>query len=172
MGQQQLILLVLATVIVGLAIVVGIAAFTQGGDRANADAMIQDAVTMASDIQSTIRTPTPFGGVDDFDEISFGVLGYPIQDGFDPDQDDAIYTNGNGEFQLNASSDCVIITGRSSSDPSIDTDLTDTNADQKIQVAVRNLTEEGIEGATLMIGGQDTGATELNCGTPDNDDTD
>ena len=45
MGQQQLILLVLATVIVGLAIVIGIRAFTENSIRANSDAMVQDMVS-------------------------------------------------------------------------------------------------------------------------------
>ena len=48
MGQQQLILLVLATIIVGLAIVVGIRAFNENAIKSNADAMTQDAVRIAN----------------------------------------------------------------------------------------------------------------------------
>ena len=161
MGQQQLILLVLATVIVGLAIVVGIAAFTQGGDRANADAMIQDAVTIASDIQSTIKKPQPFGGVENFANITFGALGYPAVGNGDIDDR---YTNGNGEFVLSLiGTEGVLIEGFSTSDPNITVDLDDGNADQHIQVAVCGLTENDITGATLMIGGQTTGADDLDC---------
>ena len=169
MGQQQLILLVLATVIVGLAIVVGIAAFTQGGDRANADAMIQDAVTIASDIQSTMKKPQPFGGVEDFNDITLGALGYPV----DPDIADH-YTNGNGQFSLTSSDGGVIIEGRSTSNPNYNgTDaLEDPNtsgdpavgeAEQVITVAVCGLTENDITGATMFIGGTSTGATAPDC---------
>ena len=161
MGQQQLILLVLATVIVGLAIVVGIAAFTQGGDRANADAMIQDAVTIASDIQAAIKKPAPFGGVDDFDEITFGVIGYPA----DGTGIDAEHTNGNGQFELEilGTDDGVLIKGLSSNNPDWDGNDNEDVA-QEIQVAVCGLSENDIQGATFKIGGQATGQTaDLTC---------
>lgn len=64
MGQQQLLLLVLATVIVGLATVAGIQAFEQGSVRANQDALTQTAVKIASDIQSQVEEPSQFGGYD------------------------------------------------------------------------------------------------------------
>ena len=159
MGQQQLILLVLATVIVGLAIVVGIAAFTQGGDRANADAMIQDAVTIASDIQSTIRKPAPFGGVDGFDNVSFAVLGYPVTYG-DGDEDSGVFVNGNGQFSLTTAEGGVVIDGLFTSNPEEDGDdgiLAPADADQHIQVLVCGMTDGDITGQTIKIGDQDTG---------------
>jgi hypothetical protein len=64
MGQQQLLLLVLATVIVGLATVAGIQAFDQGQTQANQDALTQSAVKIASDIQARIQEPAQFGGYD------------------------------------------------------------------------------------------------------------
>jgi len=64
MGQQQLLLLVLATVIVGLATVAGIQAFEQGQTRANQDALTQTAVKIASDIQAKAKEPSQFGGYD------------------------------------------------------------------------------------------------------------
>ena len=64
MGQQQLLLLVLATVIVGLATVAGIQAFEQGSTRAEADALTQTAVKIASDIQAKTEEPSQFGGYD------------------------------------------------------------------------------------------------------------
>ena len=64
MGQQQLLLLVLATVIVGLATVAGIQAFEQGSTRAEADALTQTAVKIASDIQAKTEEPEQFGGYD------------------------------------------------------------------------------------------------------------
>ena len=62
MGQQQLILLVLATVIVGVAIVVGIRAFTENSVKSVADAMTQESVKIANDLQAWKKKPAPFGG--------------------------------------------------------------------------------------------------------------
>ncbi|PSQ82152.1 MAG: hypothetical protein BRD40_03025 [Bacteroidetes bacterium QS_1_65_9] len=85
MGQQQLLLLVLATVIVGLATVAGIQAFEQGSKRAEQDALTQTSVKIASDIQANLREPEQFGGAGmdkngDYegssDAPSLGDLGY------------------------------------------------------------------------------------------------
>src|SRR5690606_5820738 len=103
MGQQQLILLVLATVIVGIAIVVGIRAFTENDARANADAMMQDAVRMANDIQAAVKKPAPFGGVAGFGTVTYGSIGYPVTSGS--------YTNINGTFGLSCGTNGCVITG-------------------------------------------------------------
>ena len=65
MGQQQLLLLVLSTVIVGLATVAGIQAFDQGQSQAANDALTQRAVSIASDIQAQASKPGQLGGLDD-----------------------------------------------------------------------------------------------------------
>lgn len=62
MGQQQLLLLVLGIVIVGLAVVVGIQAFEDNQRQANADALTTDAVRIASDVQAQALKPQQFGG--------------------------------------------------------------------------------------------------------------
>ena len=62
MGQQQLLLLVLGVVIVGLAVVVGINAFSQNQIRSNADALVNDGLRIASDLQAYALKPTQFGG--------------------------------------------------------------------------------------------------------------
>ena len=119
MGQQQLILLVLATVIVGVAIVIGIRAFTENNIRANSDAMIQDMVRIASDAQAWKQKPAPFGGqpddtallaakkadVSDYENISFVALGYP-----DPDSD-GDYENLNGVYTIVGTTTEATITG-------------------------------------------------------------
>ena len=64
MGQQQLLLLVLATVIVGLATVAGIQAFDQGQSQAANDALTQKALSIASDIQAQAKKPSQLGGID------------------------------------------------------------------------------------------------------------
>lgn len=62
MGQQQLLLLVLGIVIVGLAVVVGIQAFSENQIKANADALVLDGVRIASDAQAWRLKPQAFGG--------------------------------------------------------------------------------------------------------------
>ena len=62
MGQQQLLLLVLGIVIVGLAVVVGIQAFSENQKKANADALTITGLRIASDAQAYLRKPPAFGG--------------------------------------------------------------------------------------------------------------
>ncbi len=83
MGQQQLLLLVLGIVIVGLAVVVGIQAFSENQKKANADALVNDAIRIASDAQAWMLKPTAFGGggnscatTCDWTGADFAQLGY------------------------------------------------------------------------------------------------
>jgi len=45
MGQQQLLLLILATIVVGVTMIVGINMFSQNSAEANQQAVIQDVLT-------------------------------------------------------------------------------------------------------------------------------
>lgn len=79
MGQQQLLLLVLGIVIVGLAVVVGIQAFSENQKQANADMMVNDAIRIASDAQAWKLKPGAFGGgasATNWTGLNFGQLGY------------------------------------------------------------------------------------------------
>jgi len=125
MGQQQLLLLVLGIVIVGLAVVVGINAFGENQKRANADAMVNDGLRIASDIQAYALKPEQFGGSGGFDNIESisdsgdffqNSLGYALNG-------DEEYNNVNGEY---------IISGGGGSDLVI----TATNSDQSNEVYV------------------------------------
>jgi len=103
MGQQQLLLLVLATVIVGLATVAGIQAFEQGSNQAEQDALTQQAVKIASDIQARVDEPSQFGGYDgDYSTASSSItleeMGYS--------------TNGSGVYST-ANGDCAIVSNGS-----------------------------------------------------------
>lgn len=96
MGQQQLLLLVLGTVIVGLAVVVGIDAFSENRKKSNADALVNDAVRLASDAQAWRLKPAAFGGGaddDDFTNLTLEDLGYETNG-------DGNYENLNGEFSF------------------------------------------------------------------------
>lgn len=62
MGQQQLLLIVLGTIIVGVAVVVGINMFTTGAVNAERDALLQDVNNVASTAASYWRKPAALGG--------------------------------------------------------------------------------------------------------------
>ena len=80
MGQQQLLLLVLGIVIVGLAVVVGIQAFGENQKKANADAITNDVIRIASDAQAWTLKPQAFGGGNgEFTGIEFQKLGYEAE---------------------------------------------------------------------------------------------
>ncbi|TFB13966.1 hypothetical protein E3V33_00215 [Candidatus Marinimicrobia bacterium MT.SAG.4] len=62
MGQQQLLLIVLGTIIVGVAVVVGINMFTIGAINSERDALILDINTVAASAASYWRKPAALGG--------------------------------------------------------------------------------------------------------------
>jgi hypothetical protein len=78
MGQQQLLLLVLSTVIVGLATVAGIQAFDENQQQATQDAMVQRGTTIISDIKAELSKPEQLGGItySATPKNVFGQLGY------------------------------------------------------------------------------------------------
>jgi len=63
MGQQQLLLLVLSTVIVGLATVAGIQAFSEGQTQATQDALTQRGISIGQDISAQLNKPSQLGGI-------------------------------------------------------------------------------------------------------------
>ena len=105
MGQQQLLLLVLGAVIVGMAIVIGINMFGEGAHKAQEDNVKQDLVTMAAKVQEFWRKPTYMGGAGKviltFDE--FPQIGYIYNDdaaGTTIPAGGQTYTNSNGLYTI------------------------------------------------------------------------
>lgn len=131
MGQQQLLLLVLGIVIVGLAVVVGIQAFGENQKKANADALVNDAIRIASDAQAWKLKPAAFGGGGnltdpaDFTGLEFEQLGYSVDGAGN-------YVNLNGEFTMAASATGVTITG------------TNTQNENQVEVVVSGTRPEDI----------------------------
>jgi len=92
MGQQQLLLLVLGMVIVGIAVVAGIQAFSEGKEKAARDAAVSDAMRIVSDIQAWKMKPAAFGGGASVSTLpNFKQLGYPSA-GIDPSNDSKYQT--------------------------------------------------------------------------------
>ncbi len=107
MGQQQLLLLVLGMVIVGIAVVAGIQAFSEGKAKADRDAAISDAMRIISDIQAWKLKPVAFGGGangsdTDFQDVNFAALGISTT-GDAANLDNDKYETLNGCFALSGS---------------------------------------------------------------------
>ena len=117
MGQQQLLLLVLGIVIVGLAVVVGIQAFSENQKKANADAMVNDVIRIASDAQAWKLKPQAFGGgasvADGFSGLTLQQLGYTVGDNaYTKGSGEGGFENLNGVYKIVAGTS-LVITGQS-----------------------------------------------------------
>jgi len=78
MGQQQLLLTILVTIIVGIASVVAINTFSSAADSANLDAVRQDLAQIASSSQAYFIKPTMLGGGgNSFATITFNNITFP-----------------------------------------------------------------------------------------------
>ncbi|MEX1062699.1 MAG: hypothetical protein WEC12_03785 [Balneolaceae bacterium] len=78
MGQQQLLLVILVTIIVGIATVVAINTFGTAADQANIDAVNNDIATLASAAQGHYMRPEMLGGGGrTFTALTFEGLAFP-----------------------------------------------------------------------------------------------
>jgi hypothetical protein len=62
MGQQQLLLIILGVIVVGIAVAVGISMFKDNAVSANRDAVTNDLINLAARAQQYYRRPTALGG--------------------------------------------------------------------------------------------------------------
>jgi Tfp pilus assembly protein PilE len=89
MGQQQLLLIVLGVIIVGIAIAVGISMFKSNAQSSNRDQVINDLNNLAAKAQQYYRKPTAMGGGgQDFNGFKLA----PVDTG-----------NANGSYSLSSS---------------------------------------------------------------------
>ncbi len=109
MGQQQLLLVILVTIIVGIATVVAINTFGAAADDANVQASIQDSAQIGATAQSFYMRPEMLGGGGrDFSDITWD----DIPMGFD---DDCAHIEGNPE-RCNENAGFTTITSPGSND--------------------------------------------------------
>ncbi|MCH8928489.1 MAG: hypothetical protein IIB39_07225 [Candidatus Marinimicrobia bacterium] len=125
MGQQQLLLIVLGTIIVGVAVIVGINMFTTGAVNAERDALLQDVNNVASTAASYWRKPAALGGgarsfVGVLDVTAFG----------------ADSSNANGNFLMST------VAANSFT-------LTATGANEGV-IVVANITQQGVSGTPTI----------------------
>lgn len=124
MGQQQLLLVILVTIIVGIATVVAINTFGTAADQANLDAVTNDVATLASAAQGYYMRPAMLGGGGrtfdgsanpDSEGISFTGLAFPST-GVSEDEQTAQNENGRYEITVVDASSFTITAHPSSCD--------------------------------------------------------
>jgi hypothetical protein len=106
MGQQQLLLIILGVIIVGIAIAVGLQLFQAGSIGANSDAVQNDIMNIAAHAdQHRIRPAAMGGGAGAFDDSNGGNI-YQLPE--------RLRLTGNGEYSIQAPGPTSItIVGRS-----------------------------------------------------------
>jgi len=102
MGQQQLLLIILGVIIVGIAIAIGISMFSASSVQSNKDGIINDMNNLAADAyQFRIRPTTMAGGGGSYT----GGNGYSIPS--------KLASNENGSFTRTNAAQAVTIVGTS-----------------------------------------------------------
>jgi hypothetical protein len=104
MGQQQLLLIVLGVIIVGVAIVAGIGLFNAGAEESAKDELVAQSITIGSNAQQFYRRPIAMGGGGNtFNTGGIGGAGYSIPPKMS-------YT-ANGNYTAVVTDQQVVITG-------------------------------------------------------------
>ncbi|PID61680.1 MAG: hypothetical protein CR986_02535 [Ignavibacteriae bacterium] len=104
MGQQQLLLIVLGVIIVGIAVVVGINVFTASSTNANRDAVIADLTTLAAMSQQHYRKPVAMGGGGNtFNKGGKSGSGFEIPS--------SLKSNDNGAYTATPSANSITLVG-------------------------------------------------------------
>ncbi|MDR8391606.1 hypothetical protein NC796_10670 [Aliifodinibius sp. S!AR15-10] len=119
MGQQQLLLVILVTIIVGIATVVAINTFSSAADSANLDAVRQDVASIAASAQGYYMKPDMLGGGgQDFDGMTFENIAF----GGTISSSGMIAWNENGTYVLSddGSATGITITAHPASDDNYD----------------------------------------------------
>ncbi len=94
MGQQQLLLVILVTIIVGIATVVAINTFSSASDSANIDAVRQDMITFASSASGYFMKPAMLGGGgNSYNGLTFRRIAFPAEQ-YSNDNVTVLNTNG------------------------------------------------------------------------------
>jgi hypothetical protein len=90
MGQQQLLLLVLTTIIVGMATLAGIQAFSESQRQSVINHMTQKSIEIASDVQQFAQRPAmlrPGNDTAEDDDASALVVGFSELPHYEPETD-------------------------------------------------------------------------------------
>jgi hypothetical protein len=122
MGQQQLLLIILGVIIVGIAVAVGITMFKTNAVSANRDALIGDMTNYAARAQQFYRRPVSLGGGGGVFDNSKGAT-----KSFELNAKEQ--TNPNGTYVLVVAATSVTITGTGN-------EISDDGTGQKVTVVM------------------------------------
>ena len=127
MGQQQLLLIVLGVIVVGIAVVVGINLFNANATSANRDGVISDLNNLSAMGQQYYKKPTSMGGGGN------AFTGWTIPTGLD--------STANGTYAATVAAATITIVGtgtETGNDGSTPVEATATVTANTISVAVDN----------------------------------
>lgn len=131
MGQQQLLLLTLSIIIVGIATVAGIQIFSENRVRANADAGVVGGLGIVTSCQVWALKPGLLGGMPASQTLAscnFNVIGYPSSTG-------TTYTSVDGTYTLSTTHACSVAPVIPSSNPAF-IYVNFTNAETEVNVCI------------------------------------
>ena len=104
MGQQQLLLIVLGVIIVGIAVVVGINLFNANAEESAKDGIVSDCTNLGAMAQQFYKKPVSMGGGGNaFSDVNGHPTGWTIPTNLD--------TTANGTYVADVTDQLVTITG-------------------------------------------------------------
>ena len=127
MGQQQLLLIVLGVIVVGIAVVVGINLFNANATAANRDGVVSDLNNLGAMAQQYYKKPLSMGGGGNT------FTAWTIPTGLD--------STANGTYQISVAAQSVTITGTGTepgNDGSTPVEAVATVGPNSISVVVNN----------------------------------
>jgi len=151
MGQQQLLLVILVTILVGIATVVAINTFGSSNVNANRDAVRNDIAAIATAAQAWYIKPGMLGGGNNsFDGSTMNPAGSGLtfrQIGFAAEtisEDGLTATNLNGTYELTIAAQSITVVATPSSNPSADQaiEITGTIVPNGLTLAETNVVAE------------------------------
>ena len=151
MGQAQLLLIVLGVVLVGIAIIAGIQAYTTNNVKASIDAQVHDMMRIGSDAQLWVQKPLQFGGPVTYanlaEVLDFGTLSY---------------TNTNGTPATGTWTNVNAVYTHTAGDPMV---VTSTNVDLGtfVSLEVCGITDSQIVVGTSTLSTADAQGKEIAC---------
>jgi hypothetical protein len=148
MGQQQLLLLVLATVIVGLATVAGIQAFDERQGQASQDALVQRGTSIGSNVKGLAGRPSQMGGIDingDGSGSDSGIAGGTLADRLGYDHSSGVVSadgaGSNGRCEIKGANSGVVTIACTSDEAPQDVEIQfDPSADPQISTSFGSYT--------------------------------
>ncbi|MFC1898063.1 hypothetical protein ACFLYJ_00665 [Candidatus Cloacimonadota bacterium] len=109
MGTQQILLIVLSVIIVGIAVAVGITMFNAQASNSNRQAVVGDLNNLAASALAFYKTPATHGGGGNDWTTEVDNVGSWLGYGYSASTN--TLTTGNGSYVLSVSSDVLTIVG-------------------------------------------------------------